>query len=257
MAKNVRFLYDDKAENATIAATSEASGFPATSAVDLDRTSVWLAAAAGAQDLVIDLGAAYPIGGLGLANHNLGTLTGTQSVRASTDNFAASDVAIKTLAPAATDDYYADFGGVQTYRYWKVRTNATGAQRAQIGEIYFGTFVEMAVNPDVGWKEKDIFVDLNSQAISGVKVYKETGRAVRGFSGKWNPTNTALKDSIRTILLAQRGALKPFFYIPRADSSTPTEGLAYFVRYAGNEWDQEEIFANGVWGITLDLEEQQ
>jgi len=125
MAKKVRFVYDDKAESRTITATSEASGFPATAAVDLDRSTIWKANAAGTQNLTVDLGSAQTISGLGIANHNVGALTGTQQLRASTDNFAASNDLIKTLVPGASGDYYANFTGV-SYRYWRLVTAATG-----------------------------------------------------------------------------------------------------------------------------------
>src|SRR3990172_1055622 len=182
MAKKVRFVYDDKAESRTITATSEASGFPATAAVDLDRSTIWKANAAGTQNLTVDLGSAQTISGLGIANHNVGALTGTQQLRASTDNFAASNDLIKTLVPGASGDYYANFTGV-SYRYWRLVTAATGAERAQVGEFYLGTFIELAEWADTDFEHRRVWQNTESRALSGVRVVKQSGRAPRPFLG--------------------------------------------------------------------------
>lgn len=253
----VRFVYSNQSEAGSPTSTDAATGFPATAAIDLDRTSYWKAATAYTNGyLRVDLGSSKTITGLGLANHNIGTLTGTQKLQYSTNDSTWSDAA--TIAPAATGDYYAriNTGTGYTARYWRLLLNSSGAERAYVGEFYLGTCATVTNNPDIGFVVEDVWQDLSSASIAGHQVVKETGRLTTLHRARWNPTTEAQMTEIRTVLVAQSGRLKPFFYAPRSDSSTLAEGPAYYVRLADARWTREEIFT-GVWGFDLTLEEQQ
>lgn len=254
----VRFVYSNQAEGCTATASDAATGFPATSAVDMDRTSYWksLTDSYTNEWLKVDLGSAKLITGMGLANHNIGTLTGTQKLQYSDNDSTWSDAA--TIAPATTGDYYVriNTGAGYTKRYWRLLLNSTSGQYPYVGEFYLGTCLTVTNNPDISFTVEDVWQNLSSTSIAGHLVVKETGRITTLHRAKWNPTTEAQMTELRTVLLAQSGRLKPFFYAPRSDSSALAEGPAYFVRLYEPRWQREELFP-GVWGFDLVLEEQQ
>lgn len=254
----VRFVYSNQAEGCTVTSTDAATGFPATCAVDLDRTTYWKAGTDSYTNeyLRVDLGSAKTITGLGLANHNIGALTGTQKLQYSTNDSSWSDAA--TIAPATTGDYYARINNGSGYsaQYWRLLLNSASGQYPYVGEFYLGTCLTVTNNPDIGFVVEDVWQDLVSQSIAGHQVVKQTGRLTTLHRARWNPTTESQMSELRTLLVAQQGRYKPFFYAPRNDSSSVSEGAAYYVRLADSRWSREEI-VTGVWGFDLTLEEQQ
>jgi hypothetical protein len=258
---NVRLIYGHLTDKVTVTASSEATGFPAENAVDLSRSTQWKGTAEATITLTVDLGAATAATGLGVANHNLGTLATdgyTIELKGSTDDFAISDVLVKTLAPADDDDYFATFGSV-SYRYWRIKAaKGGGTLTGEVGEFYLGTAVTLAGNPDTGggFTDEPMAQTLMSQSLSGVATVKKTGRITRAVSMPFTNRVTAEWTVIEAIHASQNGPYKPLFYVPRNDSAAPTEGDAYMVRLADALMPHFEGFA-GIHSFTVNLKEEQ
>jgi hypothetical protein len=197
--------------------------------------------------------------GLGVANHNLFTLDSdvyTLTLRWSTDNFGASDNSIKTLAPADDDDYYAD-GFSQSARYWRLQaTSGAGTLAMQVGEFYLGTALTLDANADTdgGFRDELQSVDLMSRALSGLAVVKQMGRSV--YETRMAFTNRPVAEHTDAVTLYDsQTRLKPLVYVPRADSGTPTEGSARFVRFTDAKLPSSEVWAD-IWNFELNVREE-
>jgi len=257
---NVRLIYGHLTDKVTVTGSSEATGFPAENAVDLSRSTQWKCNTTGDQTLTVDLGSAQAVTGLGLANHNLGTMdTGgyTVTLRYSTDNFVGDDNIAKTLVLADDSDYFATFGSL-TKRYWQLKVITGTGTSMEVGEFYLGTAKTLANNPDTGgaFTDQPTAQTLMSQSLSGVATVKKTGRITRAISMPFTERVTAEWTVIEAIHASQDGPFKPLFYVPRNDSAAPTEGDAYMVRLTDALMPHFESFA-GIHSFTVNLKEEQ
>jgi hypothetical protein len=155
------------------------------------KSKPWRTAATGASEWIkFDLGSAKAATSVILFAHTLTAGDSTIQLRASTDNFGASDVLIASLTYATTIS--ATFASA-SYRYWKiVFTKSSAAESRDIGRIFLGTYTDTAEEPDhegLDIQEEDLSVNLRA---AGGQVY------------------TDQKDIYRTILLN-------FSAIPHAD----------------------------------------
>lgn len=258
---NVRMIYGHLTDKVTVTGSSEATGFPAESAVDLSRSTQWKCNTTGDQTLTVDLGSAKEVTGLGLANHNLGTLdTGgyTVELRWSIDNFGSDDNLAKTLVLADDDDYFATFGAL-TKRYWRLKVHTGTGTAMEVGEFYLGTATTLAGNPDTGgaFTDQPTAQTLMSRSPSGVATVKKLGRITRAISLPFTKRVTAEWTVIETIHASQDGPYKPLFYVPRNDSAAPTEGDAYFVRFTDALLPHAEAWAANDHRFTVNLKEEQ
>ena len=262
-SSNVKFIYNNLADKVTVSASSEATGFPAENAVDMSRATQWKSDAEATITLTVDLGAATAATGIGVANHNLGTLDDdgyTVELKGSTDNFSGSDVLVKTLSPAADDaDYYATFGSV-SYRYWRIKAAKGGGTLAgEVGEFYLGTATELANNPDTGggFTDQPVAQTVTSRSMSGLAVVKKLGRITRSISMPFTKRVTAEWTVVEALHASQDGPFKPLFYVPRNDSAATTEGDAYMVRFADPVLPHSEAWAANDHRFTVNLKEEQ
>ncbi|MDF3821970.1 hypothetical protein P3G55_18845 [Leptospira sp. 96542] len=127
MAKPTLFFDNLLADpGATVTASSTDSGYAVRNLYDW-RAYTWWKPTAMPASVTIDCGADRQADFALIHTHNLGTLmssdTITVQVRASSDNFAASDELIATLAPQVEGDdapLLAVFDSPQIYRYWRI-----------------------------------------------------------------------------------------------------------------------------------------
>ena len=89
MSKNALFLYDDKAETATLTPSTEQGLLVAENAQDFDVRKVWRTDDIDLETLELDFGLKIPLQTIGLVNHNM-TVTGQIRVTVADDaGFAA------------------------------------------------------------------------------------------------------------------------------------------------------------------------
>lgn len=118
-----QILYDNRFKDAVPAASTTAAGYDVLNLRDWRAYTWWRPTAMPAM-VTVDCGAAKAADYALLHGHNLGSLGLTAEVRASTDNFAASDVLVDTVSPASDDPLLRSFASA-SYRYW--RWKFTGA----------------------------------------------------------------------------------------------------------------------------------
>jgi hypothetical protein len=247
VAYTVRFIYDNKAYLRPATASTTQTGLSANSVTDHDRGTIWKATATGTQWVRVDLGAAYPITGLGIANHNLNAIAGAKTLRASTDNFVGSDVSIATLAPTATatdTDYYHSFTSA-SYRYWEVRIGVGGGDPFPfIGEVFLGTIVAATINQDIGFEDGYTWPQRFAEGEDGALHVNVTGRRVITASMEWGVSQIAAMQVLEQVQLWGQGRGNPYFYIPLQSTGGTAYGRAYMVRNAGPSWSRTAIFTD-------------
>jgi len=116
-------LYDNRLADATVAASTTASGYAAANVVDW-RAYTWWKPTALPATLTVDCATAKAADYALVYGHTLFSAGCTVEVRGSTDNFGASDVLVASLTPSSDDPFFISFGSV-SYRYWRLRI--TGA----------------------------------------------------------------------------------------------------------------------------------
>lgn len=99
------FLYDNLLKSYAPAATSEASGFPASNLYDDDLNSLWKATGSGDQTISTDAGAGNTVtaDSLFIGNHNLFTAGAGLIMQGSDDNFAADKTTVLAHRPPSDE----------------------------------------------------------------------------------------------------------------------------------------------------------
>jgi hypothetical protein len=254
MAQNVRLIGSYKSDLASASATSTAAGYDVDNVVVLDRNSIWVAGGTGAINLTLDLGSAKSVSAVGIANHNGHLWTGGV-LRASTDNFAASNDLIATFSGMADgSDYYHAFNSA-SYQYWRIATTSS-TSAMQVGIFYLGLSTVLTQNPDIGMATEDVYNVERAVAQSGAIVAEQWGRRLLRPNLVWSSgVTTAAKDELRDFLRTEGGPLRPFWYVPLETSTTPVNGRGYLVRLVPNTFRTVEIFT-GLWGMAAELLEE-
>lgn len=250
MSANVQFLYGWLSSTATATATSTATGFAATNAVSLDRPSKWKANVATASSIQFDLGVPVLVSGVVIGNHNGTGWTGTK-IQHSPDGVTWTDLVAPTLTTG--QDYY--FTGFSfTKQYWKVlTTSATAAM--EIGVFYLGTQLTLSNNPSHPLKQSYVWNVARERSSSGAIVAEENGRRLLRVDMPFPSYASADLAQVDTLLLAESGPLRPFWYVPTDLAGAGTSGRAYLMRYEplAFEWSWTSSLTYD-FGLTL-LEE--
>lgn len=118
-----RILYDNRFGDATVAASTTASGFAAANVADW-RPYTWWKPTALPATLTVDCASAKAADYALVYGHTLFTAGCTLEVRGSTDNFSASNVLVASVTPTSDAPLALWFNSV-SYRYWRIRI--TGA----------------------------------------------------------------------------------------------------------------------------------
>jgi hypothetical protein len=258
MPTNVRFIYGHFTDKKAASASTETTGFPAENAVDMDRSTYWLAQVEAAPQITVDLGAATTVTGLGVCNHNFKTMIDASYgllLKGSTDNFVASNDLLENITPTNDDDYYQD-GFSHNYRYFRIKATAGSGLSMKVGVFYLGTTLTLDANPDTdgGFRDELQSVDLVSRSLAGVSVVKQMGRSVYETRMAFTNRPVAEHDDAVTLYNSQT-RLKPLMYIPRADAGTPAEGNARFVRFTDPKLPSSEVWAD-IWNFELNVREE-
>lgn len=113
------FLYDSRFSDGAPAASSTAAGYDVANLTDLRSFTFWKANGMPAT-VTSDCGSAKAADYAIVWGHNLGTLGLTVEVRASTDNFSASDVLVASNTPSDDKPILVTFASA-SYRYWRLK----------------------------------------------------------------------------------------------------------------------------------------
>lgn len=134
---HARIGYDTFVRDADITASSEATGFPASSVALSMTYERWQPTSLPAT-LEVDAGEAVNADYIGIASHTLGSEGATVELESSTDGSAWES--IETIEPSDDDAIMVLFEPVQA-RYW--RLTITGGNEPQLGVLYIGEALAM------------------------------------------------------------------------------------------------------------------
>ena len=253
MATNVRLIggYDSDLATAT-SSSGTASGYDVTNVVTLDRSSLWVSSVTTSIVLHLDFGSAKTINCFALANHNGGGWT-TALLQTSPDN-SAWTTKVTLSGMTSGYDWYGEFDPAVSVQYVRL-TIASATAAPQVGIFYAGDRTTLTYNPWIGFDSDDVYNVEKKAAQSGAVVAEQWGRQLTRYGMRWEVVETTAKDQLRDFLRTEGGPLRPFFYVPREDSTTTTQGRAYVVRMVDESFRAKEIFG-GLWAMSVDLQEE-
>jgi hypothetical protein len=254
----LRLFYNNliDASGVGISSTSQASTSLAPANVAHEfKTKVWrTGTSVAAESITFDLLSAKDVTSLILFAH---TLTGSDTsleLRASTDNFAASDVLIATLTYAAST-IKATFS-VQTYRYWRVKfTKSAAGESRDIGRIFLGTYYETPIQPDwdgVKITPKDLSAKTRS---AGGQTYTDRRSRYRTVTTDFSGVSTTMKDGIKTVTDLTGTATSLFLQVD-PNGATELSEIFYVKFTEAVPREADGIDASDVtWDLKMDFEE--
>ena len=131
---NPRILYESRLADATPAASSTAAGdFAAANLADWISWTFWKPAAMPAT-VTVDSGSVKSVDYWAVWGHDLNTRAATVELRSSSDNFAAVDDLVDSVAPA-DDKPFARYVTTPARRYWRMRFTGAGAPTLAIAAL--------------------------------------------------------------------------------------------------------------------------
>lgn len=238
MSKNVQFGYAYLSENATAAASTTASNYDAQNVVQVDRAVSWKAGGTSSEWVRLDLGSAKTPTFLGIVGGNWSAWTSVK-LQHSPDGSAWTDfLTLSSLPSDSSYDYFALLTAAPSRQYWRLFFTTVSAA-PQLECFYLGTAVELTWNPP-GQDEDDDFNVHEDEAASGAISAEEFGRRRTTFRMPFAYRPRAHRDQFRTVLRAEGGSKRPFFYVPRDDSGSGAAGQAFLVRHVSRFPNSEE-----------------
>lgn len=118
-----KFLHDNRLLDATPTASTTATGYNVVNLTDLRPYSFWQPTALPAT-VTVDCGIATAADFAAICGHDLYDTNCTVEIRASTDNFSASDVLIVKRVPLSNEPFILPFASA-SYRYWRIKITGT------------------------------------------------------------------------------------------------------------------------------------
>jgi len=132
-AANPGFLYDNRLGDGTLTASTTATDYAAANLTDLRPYSFWKPTALPAT-VTVDCAIALKADYAAICGHDLHTRNCAIEIRASTDNFSASDVLIIRRVPESDAPLVLAFDSAE-YRYWRIRIEGSEAPTLAIALI--------------------------------------------------------------------------------------------------------------------------
>lgn len=126
-------LYDNRLDDGTPAASTTATGYNVLNLRDWRPYTAWKPTALPAT-ITVDCGSAVAADYWLIYGHDLFTNGNTIALRASTDNFAASDVLIDSFVPSSNANFVRHFASA-SYRYWRFRISGGTAPTINIASV--------------------------------------------------------------------------------------------------------------------------
>jgi hypothetical protein len=255
--RNILFLYDNLADGATLAASSEASGFPVENIQHPFRTKVFRTAGAtpGTANVVFDFGAAVNINCVALADYNWTSAPGTLDLEFNATDVWTSPAATEALTWAANPTANGNRACIgktfatKNYRYARLNVvYSTGDW--DLGRIFLGAYFE----PDRHYRYEGYsleFIDPSyiSQAVGGQKHVDEI-EAYRAVKMAFNITTQAQLELFQKLWnnVGRRSNL----FIAFDYDSEPNEMTMYgsFVESMPTAWQSKNRYP-----ITLQFQE--
>jgi len=143
---NVRFMYDNLIDSATLTESSQQDTLPAENIQNHLKTKVWRTGATVASEyVVIDMGSAQSVTCVVIHAHNLtASDTGIALEGNTADSWGAPAF---TQSLTRVDGPISAYFAAQSYRYWRITfTKSSSAETRDIGRVFLGTYYEAVQN---------------------------------------------------------------------------------------------------------------
>lgn len=232
MATNILFLYDNKINSATLVASSEAVGFPASNLKNPFRTKVWrtVGVVPGTATLDIDLGAGtVATTCVALIGYSWAAAPGTLQLLFDDDPAYGSIDHTETLTWAANPTANGNYAAIiKTFtskdeRYLRLNVvNAPGDW--DLAKIFVGTYFTPTYNYAPAWSGNYIDESMGARTIGGQDHFDEIGK-YREFGFSFRVDSQSQWESFQQMFLAV-GRSKDIFVAMDYDNE-PNEMTIY------------------------------
>jgi len=252
---NMRVLWKNRWDDATLTVTSEDPDFPVTNTQHRWHTRTYRSEAGlsgSSIDIEADLGSDYDVQAIVIKNHNLvmtnsGDELRLQARASDADPWGAIDVVI-SVTPGLIILF---FGSVKNYRYWRLRlidsANADGY--IEIGRIYLGPFFEF--HYDIRTRSP-VFRDLSTvKRSTGGQISSDQKPRYKEWAFGFSAVNADDFDSLWDIWL-EVGKSKDYFLCDDADAVLAYKDTWYVQNLSDWSFDPRE---KGFYTFSLEVEE--
>ena len=176
---NPRIYYDNVLDDGAIIATAAATGTAGENVADW-RPYTWYTPASLPATITVDAGAARSCNYALVMQHTLYTSGCGIEVRASTDNFSASDVLIASNVPTSNGPVLLHFTSV-SYRYWRLRITGAATMPsiaiASVGQrMELPGYLGLSFDPTARTVSAQSNENLNGQPLGKVIEYTQQKR---------------------------------------------------------------------------------
>jgi hypothetical protein len=245
------------ATGVAITASSQVATLPASNVAHEHRKNIWRTGTSAANEsITFDLGSAKAATSVIILDHNFTGSDSAFQLRASTDNFSASNVLIASPA-LASSAMSATFGSA-SYRYWRFQfTKSAAGEARDIGRIFLGEYQDTIEQPAFdGYSRKIDDLSTRLYSVSGQK-YSNVRPKRRSFRLDFEKCPQAQRD-LFAALMDNVGETKSFFVQVDTDAAAPAEVKEIlYVNFTklpdldNSGYDGAELY----WDAKLELEE--
>jgi hypothetical protein len=254
---NIRFMWKNRWDDATLSASSEESGFPVTNTQHRWHTRTWQSEhglSGGLTDayIVADLGDAYDIEAFIIKNHNFSMLESGDGLRIQANNADAWGAPALDEAVTMTSGLIIHFfSSAQTYRYWRiVMTDVMNSDNyLEIGRVFLGGYFE----PYYDYRSRrPVFSDLSTvKRSTGGQISSDQKPRYRQWSYDFD---AVLSDDFDTFWdIWQEVGLSKEYFICQDPTNDDPYLFTYYVQNL-NEWGFDPIIKNAD-KLTISVEE--
>lgn len=205
------FIYSDYLTTATVTATDTKSGLSPLDVLAAEEDNVWQPLnVTGSKSLTIDLGMAQAMGALGIVGDYLAGVT--LELRASSDNFATSDVQISS--PSVMSDYITHYRlwANTSYRYWRLIFTGLGASTA-VAHVALCSqdllpFMDDGMDPDAYASVGTALISPDGRFLGASRL-----RTMREIVAKWGQIDDSEYVLFQRWADASLKNIRPFFFV--------------------------------------------
>jgi len=247
IGQNIRFMWKNYFDDASLSVSSSESGFPVTNTQHRWHTRTWrseLGLTGGLSDAYIkaDLGYAYDIEAFIIKNHNFSMLESSDGLRIQandTDVWGAP--ALDEVIPVTSGLIIKFFSSTQNYRYWRiVMTDALNPDGyLEIGRIFLGPYFE----PYYNFQSKSpAFLDLSAvKRSTGGQISSDQKPRYRAWTYSFGAINSDDFDTFWE-MWQEVGLSKEYFICQDPIHATPYL-VTYYVQNTDN-WGFDPLIKN-------------
>lgn len=225
----IRFLYDDLGQPATLTASTENTAFPKENIVNELRTKIWKSTDLTSETLDFDLGAASAVDTIAIMNHNFSDFTSvTPTITWIGDDDSGFGSPSTSEALTVVSGIIILYFSSDSKRYWRLSiTGGSGTETVyEVGRVMFGARLQPTKTFDIGFERSIMDFTTMSQSIGGQlhSDFKDKFDVVRVNFSHQSKTD---RDSIITMAENNRTAKNLIVTLDTASTATINDTTYY------------------------------